>query len=283
MTTDQPFCLLIGENLTSRARSPILWSAAFEAHGQSIPMDCQNIEELQLRSQLLKLFANEQFLGGAVAAPHKRSVAAILGKSVDDDVRIHGCVNCLYRDKEMIIRGANTDGIGAMRAINDRWGRLSDVKAVLLGLGGVGRPIARELSLELGPGHLIVASRRPADRKFVASIAAEWVPWDNRLQAISGANLIVNCTSVGAGNTRDRSPLSCEEVGSAPSDARLFDVIYDPSPSKLLEIAAKRGLETLDGKSMNLFQAELAFAKCFSRKDLSITNKAMSAAFANLE
>ena len=126
-TTEQPFCLLIGEGLTSRARSPILWSAAFEAHGQSISMDCLNVEPTQLKPQLLELFANDRFFGGAVAAPHKREVAALLGDCVDEDVRIHGCANCLYRDNQMTIRAANTDGVGALRAIHDQWGHLLNV------------------------------------------------------------------------------------------------------------------------------------------------------------
>ena len=154
--------------------------------------------------------------------------------------------------------------------------------ALILGLGGVGRPIARELSLEVPAGQLIVASRHPPDSKFLEAIRAEWIPWHNKFQAISSANLIINCTSIGAGNTRDCSPLSYDELASTSPDTKVFDVVYDPSPSKLLEIAVGLGLEILDGRSMNLFQAELAFAKCFPQQDLSITNNAMSAAFARI-
>jgi shikimate dehydrogenase len=242
-----------------------------------------NIEPSQLKARLAALSSDEKFLGGAVAAPFKQRVAETLGPSIDEDVRLHGCVNCIYRDRDMAIRGGNSDGIGAERAIKDRWGFGSIERSMVMGLGGVGKPVARELALELGVGNLIVTSRRLEDRKFADNIGAVWVPWEDKQEGLGRVNLIVNCTSLGAGNKRNCCPLSYEELERTKDDACVFDVIYDPSPSKLLEMATEVGLETLDGRSMNLFQAELAFAKCFPEQEPSITAKAMATAFATLQ
>ena len=100
---------------------------------------------------------------------------------------------------------------------------------------------------------------------------------------IAGADLIINCTCLGTAGARDLSPLSYEDFQRAAASARVFDVVYDPAPTRFLEIAAERGLEALDGRSMNLFQAEIAFAKCFPTLAESTTSTAMAAAFAMLQ
>jgi Shikimate 5-dehydrogenase len=59
------------------------------------------------------------------------------------------------------------------------------------------------------------------------------------------------------------------------SDAIVFDIIYDPSPTKLLRLAANRGLKTLDGQQMNLEQAVLAFDYALPECDLNLVQKVM--------
>ena len=46
-----------------------------------------------------------------------------------------------------------------------------------------------------------------------------------------------------------------------PNKSKIFDVIYDPNPTLLLSYAKNVGLDVLNGLSMNLEQAVLAYAK----------------------
>jgi shikimate 5-dehydrogenase len=61
---------------------------------------------------------------------------------------------------------------------------------------------------------------------------------------------IVNATPVGMHSQEDRSPLSAAEL-----NCRLvFDLIYRPQKTKLLHLAARRGIETVSGVEMFLAQ-----------------------------
>ena len=71
----------------------------------------------------------------------------------------------------------------------------------------------------------------------------------------------MQCTSVGFGAKAAQSPLTDAELALLPAGAKVFDIVYQPSPTALLAKAAARGLETLDGAGMNLEQAVLGYAR----------------------
>ena len=109
-----------------------------------------------------------------------------------------------------------------------------------------------------------------------------WVPWSERRSAVAGADLIVNCTSLGDARHEGESPLDAADLSVGSSATRVFDVIYQPAETPLLAAAAGRGLATCNGATMNLFQAELTFAKAFPDADPDLTHHAMAEAFARL-
>ena len=109
-----------------------------------------------------------------------------------------------------------------------------------------------------------------------------WVPWIERRSAVAGADLIVNCTSLGDARHAGELPLDAADLTVSSSATRVYDVIYQPAETPLLAAAAVRGLATCNGETMNLFQAELAFAKAFPDADPALTHRAMAAAFARL-
>jgi shikimate dehydrogenase len=59
-------------------------------------------------------------------------------------VRI-GAVNTIVNDGGRL-KGYNTDGIGALRAIGERYGDLRGARAVILGAGGAARAISYKLA-----------------------------------------------------------------------------------------------------------------------------------------
>jgi hypothetical protein len=63
--------------------------------------------------------------------------------------------------------------------------------------------------------------------------------------ALGDATLVVNCTSVGHDTQAGVSPLGEDQLALLPADAGVFDVIYNPRPTRLLELAAARGLRTV--------------------------------------
>jgi len=259
--TGQKFAAIIGETPSKGARSPLLWNAAFKAHGihaEMLPIDIQsgNLERL-----LMILDCNPDFLGGAVAIPHKESVARWMKGRLRPDVEGIGAVNCLFRDKDGCLTATNTDGEGALVAFERRFGAVAGKSVLLLGLGGAGKAVAAYFRRALGTdGRLRIGGRSEAARRYAEELKYEWIPWPELATVLPTTDVLVNCTSVGTGETAGETPVSASALSLLPRHAAVYDVIYQPTPSRLLALAAKRGLLVLDGTDMNLEQAVLAYS-----------------------
>jgi 3-dehydroquinate dehydratase / shikimate dehydrogenase len=67
-------------------------------------------------------------------------------------------------------------------------------------------------------------------------------------------DVIINATPVGMGNTKD-SPLTEKEMNTR----YLFEMIYDPPETRLVQIAKARGVEVIPGLEMFVHQAARQF------------------------
>lgn len=272
------FAAILGASPSKGARSPLLWNAAFKAQGinaQMLPMDVPSDRLVQLLSVL---DANPDFIGGAIAMPHKESIARWLGDRLTPEAHAIGAVNCLYRDTAGRLMGTNTDGEGAVVSYEKQVGAVSGKSVLLLGPGGAGKAVAAFMARAVKPeGRVTICSRAPMDHMRLG--AASWIDWKCIDILLPAIDILVNCTSVGAAAQIGQSPLSLEQVSKLPAHAVVFDIIYQPSPSALLQLAHQRGLQTLDGTAMNLEQAVLAFGYAVpGGVDISMTRSAMEIA-----
>ena len=60
---------------------------------------------------------------------------------------------------------------------------------------------------------------------------------------------------------KNKSPLSVAQISKLRKKTVIFDVIYQPVNSKLIKIAKKLKLKTLNGLEMNLLQAAISFKR----------------------
>ncbi len=282
----QRFAAIIGANPSQGARSPALWDAAFTAHGINETMVAMDVSGDKLVSLLGELDTDGRFIGGAVAAPHKEAIARWLGDRLSDAARQIGAVNCLFRpDGQGPLWGTNTDGEGALVCIEDAFGPVKNIKAVQLGAGGAGRAVAAYLA-DAG-ARLTLCVREPEKiSDFADRIGARTVAWDNRADGLGEAALVVNTTSLGgiAGNMAGQSPLDDDAFGRLADDAWVYDIIYDPCPTRFLVLAMERDLKTMDGGGMNLEQAVLGFGYAVAEdKGRDATRAAMEVAKASLD
>jgi 3-dehydroquinate dehydratase/shikimate dehydrogenase len=67
-------------------------------------------------------------------------------------------------------------------------------------------------------------------------------------------DVIINATPVGMGNTRE-SPLNAEEIKAQ----YVFDMVYDPAETRLLQLAKLRGAQIIPGREMFVHQAARQF------------------------
>src|SRR5690606_34266999 len=93
---------------------------------------------------------------------------------------------------------------------------------------------------------------------------------DGLAQALAGADLVVNATSLGL-RRDDPSPLDAGAGGGeppglwrhAPPGAVAVDLVYAPHDTAFLREAGSAGLRTVDGRRMLVWQAALAWEVWF--------------------
>jgi shikimate dehydrogenase len=138
---------------------------------------------------------------------------------------------------------------------------------VVLGAGGAARAVVVAL-VDLGFGCIRV-SNRSFDRAeaMIASfesekVKMEAVAWDNRDDALDGATMLVNATSLGM------KGYDALEIDLAPLSrgAVVADIIYTPLVTPLMAAAQELGLATAGGLRMLVEQARPAFAAWFGQK-----------------
>jgi len=150
---------------------------------------------------------------------------------------------------------------------------LQDAKILVLGAGGAARAAVFGLK-ERGAQVSVLNRSHAAAQKLARQARARTVkrPDLKKLEF----DVIVNATPVGMGNTKE-SPLNAEEIKAK----YVFDMVYDPSETRLLKLAKERGCEVIAGSEMFVHQAARQFeiwtGKPAPREDmLRIVNQALT-------
>ena len=218
-----------------------------------------------------------------VTIPHKQAVAALAAELCPLAQRL-GAVNTLVRRPGGGWLGTNTDVEGflaPLREGNRPGERAPGQRAVVLGCGGSALAVLAGLE-QLGFSSIAVAGRNANALAALQVGCRDWLPaleplaWttanDERLlQALALADLVVNCTPVGMASTRDpmaanRSPLAAAALDRLRPGSGVYDLIYTPRPTTLLQGAAERGCRTWDGLEM-LVQQGAAALRLWSGRD----------------
>ena len=226
-------------------RSPAMHNAAFRALG----LDAVYLAFDVLPEALRDAVAGARALGVrqlAVSLPHKQAVMAHLDE-VEETARRIGAVNTVTRSPEGRLVGANTDWIGAVRAL-ERELELAGARAVVLGAGGAARGVVYGL-LARG-ARVTVLDRTPGRARALADdLGAEGAGPLSELARVPH-DVLVNATSLGLSG--DVSPVPAEALRPA---TLVMDTIYEPERTRLLRDAEARGARTLGGKWMLVHQA----------------------------
>lgn len=171
--------------------------------------------------------------GGAnVTTPHKAAVARLMD-DITPDAAQADAVNVVVRDGDLLV-GHNTDLPALMDELHalrpDGLGRV-----VLLGAGGASRAV--ELAVIRLDGNLLRVARSDGS-------------WERLAEHVRAADLVVNATPIGM--AADESPVPIELLRP---DLSVFDLVYRPSPTRLVREARACGAVARAGAGMLLGQA----------------------------
>lgn len=202
------------------------------------------------------------FHGIMLSPPHRSRVLAYL-EHLGDAARISGQVNCI-KQQDGKLHGYNTEG-RALRQLLEQAGAVKDAKIVILGAGRLARAIGAELSL-VGVQELVFACRQPESADELVRTLLEQTPLENcravkldvetPLVIDDVCSAVVNTTPIGANNPDDELPLEVESLGKKTLVA---DVVYNPPETWLMRQAEQRDCPTIDGLTLLIEQAALAF------------------------
>ena len=209
--------------------------------------------------------------GLAITMPHKQAILSHLDNTDPFTAKIGAC-NTIVRSADGKLYGFNTDTSGVVRPLEQRM-TLQDAKILVLGAGGAARAAVfglRERGAQVSILNRSVAAAQKLGRQARARTIKR--PDLKKLEF----DVIVNATPVGMGNTKE-SPLNAEEIKAK----YVFDMVYDPSETRLLKLAKERGCEVIAGSEMFVHQAARQFeiwtGKPAPREDmLRIVNQALA-------
>ena len=248
---------VIGHPL-GHSMSPFIHSRLFTLSGREAVYDARDISPEALGEELPRLLS---ILSGCnITIPHKQAVIPLLTR-LEGRAALYRSVNTIAVTPEGTI-GYNTDADGFLSALQAGGVSLSG-RVALLGCGGVGRTFACEAALA---GCTLINAVRDADlsagealRDYVQSLVPgaviELITLKELEERGDAMDLLINATPVGMYPHADASPVS-EAV--TRRTAAVFDAVYNPRDTRLLQMARANGAKTVAGMPMLVWQAAVA-------------------------
>jgi 3-dehydroquinate dehydratase / shikimate dehydrogenase len=183
--------------------------------------------------------------GFAITIPHKQVMVRHLD-GCDPVAESIGAVNTVVVRGNGKLYGYNTDYLGVLRAL-ERKIRLHGSRVLIFGAGGAARAVA--FALAQAGAVVCVCSRRPRQAAALARSVGGQAVRRTRLRT-ECFDAIVNTTPVGMYPHVAESPLEARELNCH----LLFDLIYRPRVTKLMQLAASRRIEIVSGLDMFIAQ-----------------------------
>jgi shikimate dehydrogenase len=260
--SDSPFVLagVMGWPV-AHTRSPAIHNHWIAQHGLKgayvqLPVQPDHLETA------IRGLAALGFAGCNVTVPHKVSAMQFMDE-LHPTARRVAAINTIVVQPDGRLLGMNNDGAGYIQSLRDAdatW-RGDAGPALVLGAGGAARAIVVAL-LDEGVPELRITNRTLERAQELANDFGDRVtvvPWAERNDAMAGASLLVNTTTLGM---HGQAPLDVA-LDALPQAAMVSDAIYIPLETPLLTQARLRGHRTVNGLGMLLNQARPAFQSWF--------------------
>lgn len=250
----QLYCLF--GNPAGHSLSPVMHNAAFEANSVDAVYLAFDTEDINSAIHSLKTL---NIKGASITIPHKISVMPHLDV-IDDLAKKIGAVNTVIFSNGKLT-GYNTDGTGASRALKNAGFYSIGSTVLIIGNGGSARAIAYTL-LDEGASVIIAGRNMNNVQTLVNDLSIHYKNADSmdisgiNRSFLSGIDAVINTTPVGMTPDNETSPLP----GGIFSEKNfVFDIVYNPDETVMLQDAERAGCKTVKGLEMLLFQGARQF------------------------
>ena len=228
--------------------SPAMHNAAFHMQAIDWAYTALPVPPEELQAEVTRLL-DEGYRGFNVTVPHKQAVLELAQiAEVSPAVDAISAANTLTRLPGGSLRADNTDWEGFLSDLRMYRVALSGQTCLILGTGGSARAVRYALEQQ---GVAVVQVSRQPDRH------AGQIGYDDLAQAAEGAGLIVNCTPLGLAPEIERSPWP--KNVPFPPGAILYDLVYNPPVTRLMQQARAAGARVFGGLGMLVWQGALSY------------------------
>lgn len=250
----RPFAEVIGDPI-AQSKSPIIHRYWLDRIGMDAAYQARHIRPDDLPAYVAERRADPDWRGCNVTMPHKQAIMDL----VDDpgDVRASiGAMNTIVRQADGHVIGTNTDAAGFYAPLAEC--DLAGAPIIVVGAGGAARAVLFALA-RANVGPVTILNRSPL--KAMGLLASFGLKGDAMLldSRLPPAALLVNASSLGMKGQPDLDL----DLSPLMDDAIVYDLVYSPLQTGLLQAAEDRGLVTIDGLDMLIGQAALAFELFF--------------------
>ena len=211
----------------------------------------------------IKFIKSNGYDGFNVTIPLKVPMSLFLD-DIDDYANIAGCVNTVKVGEDKSFYGFNTDIYGFKKAIPENID-LNGKTASILGTGGASRAAVVGLA-ERGIKNIDFYTRNIINSRQTLEYVRAKFPEINfnvyqiqNIRSLVDSAIVVNATPIGMkGFMADQMPLERVDLDKLNLDTVIYDIVYNPVKTVLIQEAQKRGLKTIGGLDMLIYQAERA-------------------------
>ncbi len=232
---------LIGKKLT-HSFSPFIHNEFFKAQKMVGEYKLYEFEKNELQNKLQYL-ENIGVKGINVTIPFKEDVMKFIDE-ISEEVKSIGAVNTIkFKEGKRI--GYNTDYLGIKDTFIINNVTVKEKKAIILGCGGASKAVTACLK-DMGVKGITLISRNPDN-----VISDYKVDSYENLHKYKEYEILINTTPVGMYPRIDVSPIEEKDIIGREF---VFDLIYNPYRTRLLQYARKNGVKCSNGLYMLVVQ-----------------------------
>ena len=238
--------------------SPPMHNAAFDALNMDYAYVAFDVNPNDLKSAI-EGAESLNIKGFNVTIPHKVDVMQYLD-DLDEVARLIGAVNTIDFKN---LKGYNTDGIGAVKAIEEVTS-IKNKNVVVAGAGGASRAISFYIA-KYGAESLTILNRNQAKAESLASDVSDSgligeVAYDS-INAIGNymesADVLIDTTPLGMHPNINDEPIVKADM--MDEDLVVFDAVYNPNETVLIKEVIKANAKPVYGIKMLLYQGAESF------------------------
>lgn len=262
---------VIGDPI-AQSKSPVIHGYWIEKLGLDAEYRKCHVSPEELEDYIASRRDDPAWRGCNITMPHKQAVMPFLDR-LEIGAELIGAVNTVTRRHNGALIGTNTDVGGFLEPLADELAQQHYFRmARIIGTGGAARAVVAGLA-ENG-FTLVLAGRNPDKAKtlleeidpegdhHVATLDHFAEPTDFVFDDREGClDLVINASPLGM----EGQPPLAFDFSHVPPGSVVYDIVTHPRDTPLLQAARAAGLRTIDGMTMLIGQAAIAFERFFGQ------------------